>query len=59
MTSGMPKVRGSAAGSPMLEISNAMVHLKKEAFGRGPTRARARHATRLCSASSRPVVSAG
>jgi hypothetical protein len=27
--------------SPMLEISNAMVRLYKEAFGRGPTEARA------------------
>jgi uncharacterized protein YbcI len=27
--------------SPMLEISNAMVRLYKEAFGRGPTKARA------------------
>lgn len=30
--------------SPMLEISNAMVHLYKEAFGRGPTKARAQFA---------------
>lgn len=27
--------------SPMLEIANALVHLYKEAFGRGPTKARA------------------
>jgi uncharacterized protein YbcI len=30
--------------SPMLEISNAMVGLCKEAFGRGPTKARAQFA---------------
>ena len=30
--------------SPMLEISNAMVRLYKEAFGRGPTKARAQFA---------------
>lgn len=30
--------------SPMLEISNAMVRLYKETFGRGPTRARAQFA---------------
>lgn len=30
--------------SPMLEISNAMVRLYKEAFGRGPTKARAHFA---------------
>jgi uncharacterized protein YbcI len=30
--------------SPMLEISNAMVHVYKEAFGRGPTKARAQFA---------------
>src|SRR5436305_14325498 len=29
---------------PMLEISNAMVRLYKEAFGRGPTKARAQFA---------------
>ena len=28
---------GGAVGRPMLEISNAVVHLYKEAFGRGPT----------------------
>ncbi len=38
--------RAVAAGdgdvrSPMLELSNAVVHLYKEAFGRGPTKARA------------------
>jgi uncharacterized protein YbcI len=32
--------------SPMLEISNAMVRLYKEAFGRGPTKARANFAGR-------------
>src|SRR5947199_2672400 len=31
----------NADRSPMLEISNAMVRLYKEAFGRGPTKARA------------------
>jgi uncharacterized protein YbcI len=31
----------SSARSPMLEIANAMVRLYKEAFGRGPTKARA------------------
>jgi uncharacterized protein YbcI len=30
--------------SPMLEISNAMVRIYKEAFGRGPTKARAQFA---------------
>jgi uncharacterized protein YbcI len=30
--------------SPMLEVSNAMVALYKEAFGRGPTKARAQFA---------------
>lgn len=33
-----------AGGSPMLEIANAMVRLYKEAFGRGPTKARAQMA---------------
>ena len=33
-----------AVGSQMLEISNAIVHLYKEAFGRGPTKARAQFA---------------
>ena len=36
-----PHQQGVADKSPMLEISNAMVHLYKEAFGRGPTKARA------------------
>lgn len=31
----------SSARSPMLELSNAMVRLYKDAFGRGPTKARA------------------
>ena len=30
-----------AAASPLLEIANAMVHLYKDAFGRGPSKARA------------------
>ena len=30
--------------SPLLEISNSMVHLYKTAFGRGPTHSRARFA---------------
>jgi uncharacterized protein YbcI len=34
----------TADKSPMLEISNAMVRLYKEAFGRGPTKARAQFA---------------
>jgi uncharacterized protein YbcI len=34
----------AAARSPMLEIANAMVRLYKEAFGRGPTKARAQFA---------------
>jgi uncharacterized protein YbcI len=33
-----------AAANPLLEISNAMVHLYKVAIGRGPTHARARFA---------------
>jgi uncharacterized protein YbcI len=32
---------GLASRSPMLEVANAMVRLYKEAFGRGPTKARA------------------
>lgn len=32
------------AANPLLEIANAMVHLYKVAFGRGPTHARARFA---------------
>ena len=32
------------ARSPLLQISNAMVRLYKEAFGRGPTKARAQFA---------------
>lgn len=35
---------GTTGQSPLLQISNAMVGLYKEAFGRGPTRARARFA---------------
>jgi uncharacterized protein YbcI len=34
----------TADRSPMLEISNAMVRVYKEAFGRGPTKARAQFA---------------
>lgn len=34
----------SIGANPLLEISNAMVHLYKTAFGRGPTHARARFA---------------
>jgi uncharacterized protein YbcI len=37
-------VAAVADRSPMLEISNAMVALYKEAFGRGPTKARAQFA---------------
>jgi uncharacterized protein YbcI len=32
------------AASPLLEIANVMVHLYKEAFGRGPSKARAQFA---------------
>ena len=31
----------AAIAAPLLEISNAMVRLYKDAFGRGPTKARA------------------
>lgn len=31
----------SAAGSPLAELANAIVHLYKEVLGRGPTKARA------------------
>jgi uncharacterized protein YbcI len=46
---GTPTDRAAVAGqvgvrSPMLEISNAMVRLYKEAFGRGPTKARSNFA---------------
>jgi uncharacterized protein YbcI len=34
--------RDPTSASPLLEISNVMVRLYKDAFGRGPTRARAR-----------------
>ena len=37
-------VAAVADRSPMLEISNAMVRLYKDAFGRGPTKARAQFA---------------
>jgi uncharacterized protein YbcI len=38
----LPAVAGApGARSPMLEIANAMVRLYKDAFGRGPTKARA------------------
>jgi len=36
--------RASIAASPLLEIANATVRVYKEAFGRGPTHARARFA---------------
>ena len=42
---GQHSAAGVAERSPMLEISNAMVHLYKEAFGRGPTKARAQFAS--------------
>jgi uncharacterized protein YbcI len=35
------EAQATAAPSPLLEIANVMVHLYKEAFGRGPTKARA------------------
>src|SRR6201997_5855723 len=41
---GEQSVAAVADRSPMLEISNAMVRLYKEAFGRGPTKARAQFA---------------
>jgi uncharacterized protein YbcI len=41
---GEQSVAAVAERSPMLEISNAMVGLYKEAFGRGPTKARAQFA---------------
>jgi uncharacterized protein YbcI len=41
---GHPSGPAVADRSPMLEISNAMVRLYKEAFGRGPTKARAQFA---------------
>ena len=41
---GEQPVAAVADRSPMLEISNAMVGLYKEAFGRGPTKARAQFA---------------
>jgi uncharacterized protein YbcI len=46
MTAGTNQSAGTATQdrSPMLEISNAMVGLYKEAFGRGPTKARAQFA---------------
>ena len=46
MTVGTNQNSGTATQdrSPMLEISNAMVGLYKEAFGRGPTKARAQFA---------------
>lgn len=37
---------GAAAGSVLLDVANAMVHLFKEQFGRGPTKARASWAGR-------------
>ena len=48
MTVGTNQNSGTATQdrSPMLEISNAMVRLYKEAFGRGPTKARAQFAGR-------------
>ena len=39
-----PSATATADRSPMLEISNEMVRLYKEAFGRGPTKARAQFA---------------
>jgi uncharacterized protein YbcI len=38
------ETEGTGARSPMLELSNAIVRVYKEAFGRGPTRARAHFA---------------
>jgi uncharacterized protein YbcI len=39
-----PGPRSAEGHSPMLEVSNAMVRLYKEVFGRGPTKARANFA---------------
>ena len=39
-----PTATATTDRSPMLEISNAMVRVYKEAFGRGPTKARAQFA---------------
>lgn len=39
--SSWPEGVAAPARSPMLELSNAMVRLYKDAFGRGPTKARA------------------
>jgi uncharacterized protein YbcI len=46
MMDGLDEESGQAVTdrSPMLEIANAMVRLYKEAFGRGPTKARAQFA---------------
>ena len=39
--SSWPEGVAAPARSPMLELANAMVRLYKDAFGRGPTKARA------------------
>jgi uncharacterized protein YbcI len=39
-----PQADAGTRGSALLQISNAMVRLYKEAFGRGPTKARAQFA---------------
>src|SRR3954447_6987724 len=36
-----PAEDGSGAGSPLLQLSNAMTKLYKDLFGRGPTKVRA------------------
>ena len=41
MSPGSPDAEPQAEGSRLLEISNAMVRLFKEQFGRGPTKVRA------------------
>src|SRR3954453_13067008 len=39
-----PAEDGSGAGSPLLQLSNAMTKLYKDLFGRGPTKVRAAYA---------------
>jgi uncharacterized protein YbcI len=39
-----PSGESSDASGPLVEIANAIVHVYKDAFGRGPTKARARFA---------------
>jgi uncharacterized protein YbcI len=41
VTETLPPIVGEPLHSPMLELSNAVVRVYKETFGRGPTKARA------------------